>query len=384
MRKVLLIGIDGIYNYGCEAIVRGTVQILRQCYPFLDITYVSYNYEYDAERLKDLSIKILNRKHSNKRWSVRNICRNLLSLIGLRYNTYDFPSLTDGFDALFSIGGDIYTLNFKGGYDYSLPYFIDKCVKRNPTLKYILWGASVGPFTKNKKAEEYYKQHLTSAHLIVVRELESKKYLESLGLKERVVFAPDPAFFVPFENVSSQKNNKITIGINLSPLSALYTYGDIEKAIDIQKTTIEDMVNLHNVDVILIPHVIAPNNFDNDLWFLNRIYQSISTPIKGRIKLIDTDDGFIGRKEILKELDYMIAARMHCAINASTCGIPTLFLSYSAKAKGMAEYLYGDISQCRPLDVFENHNEIMELYRARKQPKSLSKIQAFPFEKLLK
>ena len=29
MEKVLLIGIDGVYNYGCEAIVRGTVEILK-------------------------------------------------------------------------------------------------------------------------------------------------------------------------------------------------------------------------------------------------------------------------------------------------------------------------------------------------------------------
>ena len=29
MKNVLLVGIDGVYNYGCEAIVRGTVKILK-------------------------------------------------------------------------------------------------------------------------------------------------------------------------------------------------------------------------------------------------------------------------------------------------------------------------------------------------------------------
>lgn len=383
MKKILLIGIGGVYNYGCEAIVRGSVEILRQCFPFIEITYVSYNYEYDADRLKDLNIKILNRKHSNKRWTVKNIYKKILSYVGLKYNIYESPSITDGYDAVFSIGGDIYTLDYKGGYNYSLPYFIDKSIKRNPTLKYILWGASVGPFSKNKKAEKYFKKHLSRAHLIVAREEVTRNYLEALGIKDNVVFAPDPAFFVPFENSTSHKNTKITIGINLSPLSALYTYGDIEKAIEIQKNTIEDIVNLHNVDVVLIPHVIAPNNTDNDLWFLNRIYQSISNVNKDRIKLIDTDDGFIGRKEILKDLDYMIAARMHCAINAISCGVPTLFLSYSAKAKGMSKYIYGDESQCQPLEVFENPNAIIKLFRNKKTPRNICSIQDFSFKEIL-
>ena len=43
MEKVLLIGIDGVYNYGCEAIVRGTVEILKAVNPKIEVTYASYN-----------------------------------------------------------------------------------------------------------------------------------------------------------------------------------------------------------------------------------------------------------------------------------------------------------------------------------------------------
>ena len=44
MRNVLLIGIGGVYNYGCEAIVRGTVNILKSINPEVKISYASYNY----------------------------------------------------------------------------------------------------------------------------------------------------------------------------------------------------------------------------------------------------------------------------------------------------------------------------------------------------
>lgn len=51
MEKVLLIGIDGVYNYGCEAIVRGTVEILKAVNPKIEVTYASYNFEDDRKRL---------------------------------------------------------------------------------------------------------------------------------------------------------------------------------------------------------------------------------------------------------------------------------------------------------------------------------------------
>lgn len=38
----------------------------------------------------------------------------------------------------------------------------------------------------------------------------------------------------------------------------------------------------------------------------------------------------------------VLAARMHCAINALAAGVSTILISCSQKAKGMAEYFYGN------------------------------------------
>ena len=51
MKNVLLIGIGGVYNYGCEAIVRGTIEILRNVDPAIKISYASYNYEDDVQNV---------------------------------------------------------------------------------------------------------------------------------------------------------------------------------------------------------------------------------------------------------------------------------------------------------------------------------------------
>ena len=39
--RIALYGIGGLYNYGCEAIVRGTVSIIRQIASDVQIVYYS-------------------------------------------------------------------------------------------------------------------------------------------------------------------------------------------------------------------------------------------------------------------------------------------------------------------------------------------------------
>ena len=89
MKNVLLIGIGGVYNYGCEAIVRGTVNILKTINPNVHISYASYNYEDDVRRLADCDIRIVKRKRIG-RWSWRNVLRKLLSYVNISYTiAYD-------------------------------------------------------------------------------------------------------------------------------------------------------------------------------------------------------------------------------------------------------------------------------------------------------
>ena len=56
--KVGLYGIRGVYNFGCEAIVRGACKFIHKLYPDAEIIYFSYNYDYDVEILKNLELKV--------------------------------------------------------------------------------------------------------------------------------------------------------------------------------------------------------------------------------------------------------------------------------------------------------------------------------------
>lgn len=59
----------------------------------------------------------------------------------------------------------------------------------------------------------------------------------------------------------------------------------------------------------------------------------------------------------------VIAARMHCGINAIICGVAAIFLSYSEKSRGMSKLVYGKDVACVPLEDFneENINGIIDL-----------------------
>ena len=55
----LLYGIHGLYNYGCEAIVRGTMAILRDKWPECEIVYASRRPEEDKDILKGEPINVI-------------------------------------------------------------------------------------------------------------------------------------------------------------------------------------------------------------------------------------------------------------------------------------------------------------------------------------
>lgn len=82
--------------------------------------------------------------------------------------------------------------------------------------------------------------------------------------------------------------------------------------------------------------------------------------------------------------DFVIAARMHCAVNAVSTGVPALFLAYSEKAKGMAEYVYGSNEPVIPLMDFENTSKISYLLDNWKYSLNLSSLRAFNFKNVLK
>ncbi len=369
--NILLIGIGGVYNYGCEAIVRGTEKIIHREYPDAKIIYASRRVADDIMRLKGSDIHIVERGQF-RRYSAKNICRKLLSLVGFKWGPMvESLALLKDVDAVFSIGGDIYTLDSNGDYSMSFPKFGDAVEKQG--IPYILWGASVGPFTENPKVEKSLAGHLRGLSLITARERATVDYLQELGVCNNVVSCADPAYVVAGEIKTGAKGqgDKFLIGINLSPLSIHYTDSSEEDAIHEQAKIIEGLITAFDARIVLIPHVVSDfNEGDDDLRYLGKVKRAIVSKHQGSVALLDTDLGFVGVKQELIKCDVVIAARMHCAINALAAYVPVILLAYSRKAVGMCQYVYGNDDWVLSLNMFAQKGLLEEKVSSMKNHES--------------
>ena len=340
--RIGLYGISGVYNFGCEAIVRGAVNLISSIHPTAMITYYSYSMEYDTKALSDLNIRIVG-VSTNKKISRRlnNKIRTLLHL-DRRQLFFDYKRIIDENDIIMSIGGDIYTIpkyvrqQKKYSYYNPLVDFCDRAILCGK--KVVVYGGSIGPFGEYRQAVDYYAKYLKKYSLILCREFESIHYLNELGV-DNVLFFPDPAFQVRNTIVDNVKRRRFAI--NFSPLSYMECYGTIDKDVYIRLANlIDQIIEKYDVEILLVPHVVAEDPIDNDALFLGEIFKLVSN--KDSVVMADFEGGFLGIKKQLETCIITVAARMHCAINSIVENIPTIFLSYSQKSIGMAEYIYGD------------------------------------------
>ena len=351
--RILLIGIGGVYNYGCEAIVRGTERVLHEQWPEARIVYASCRPAEDGARLRGCPVEIVPRKCIG-RYSARNVLRKLLSGAGIAwYPISDPPAMADGYDAVLSIGGDIYTVRPNGVGHRGFLRFGDECEKRG--VPYVLWGASVGPFPQGSETERVFTEHLKNISLIAVREPATVDYLRARGICDNVVPCADPAYVVAPEITAGPvpERHRLTIGVNLSPLSALHAGYSLEESLQVQARTLQALIEALDLQVVLIPHVVCERVERDDDWrYLQRLGRAMGSEYQGSVTLLGHDLGFVGTKMELRKCDLVLAARMHCAINALAAHVPTILLSYSRKAVGMCQYVYGNSEWTVPLTEF--------------------------------
>ena len=343
MMRIGLYGIYGVYNFGCEAIIRGAYKLIKNLYFDADIIYFSYNYEFDRNALKDIDIDI-RPVITNKKFRDR-VNNKMCALMNLekRVLFFDYAQIINSVDMIFSIGGDIYTipevLRNNNAYPYynSLVDFCDRAIVAGKEV--VVYGASVGPFGNYQKAVDYYKRNLDKYKMIICREQISIEYLKNLGL-ENVCFFPDPALQVKCEDTKNVEPRYI--GINLSPLSVHEIYGDygVDNCRRLAKL-LDDIYEATKKELLFIPHVLSKYEGDNDLEFMKRLLDLMKPQNQQYVKFADSQGGFLGLKPQLKQCYIVVSARMHCAINAIVENIPALFLSYSQKSIGMCEYIYG-------------------------------------------
>ena len=350
-------GIDGVYNYGCEAIVRGTVRILKSGWPDCRILYASRRPAEDRKALEDVNLEFVGTS-ANISFAKRLVNKGLrVTGVPFRMRVRRYYDWLEDVDCVLSIGGDMFTLSpeAESAREFAAPERARHIMDSGKPL--VLWGASVGPFEANPRAVRVYSEVLKRMSLIAARGRLTVDYLAQLGIVRSVRLVADPAFVMDADDSASAEygeagGSRRVLGVNLSPLSVHFV-DERKGRRSIPETQADVLVRLledRDIDILLIPHVICPwREVDDDYGYLRDIQTRIGDRFGSRVRLLPPDMGAPRTKGIISRCHALVAARMHCAIAGLSTGVPTLLLSYSRKALGMSDYVYGDQDRVLPV-----------------------------------
>jgi len=337
MDNFLFYGHGGSGNRGCEAIVKTSINILRNSN--INNKIILSTFDEEADKKAGLapngyiSDSFLRPKSMESYYAI--FCAKLLSrtdVVGkiMCKNLLKHLNNNRDYVLFFSIGGDNYCSE-NPTWLYTINEKIDKSDGRR-----ILWGCSLESETINDKMKRDLSKYclITSRESITYKALLDKR-IDNKNCRLKVY--PDPAFLL---NVDYSKSNEHladnVVGINLSPLVTFFeNQGNI-----VNKNyykLINYLLKSTDTNIALIPHVTIKGNSDYDMML--PLYNEFKAT--GRIRIIDNTYTASEYKGIISRCRMFIGARTHATIAAYSTCVPTLAVGYSVKARGIARDIFG-------------------------------------------
>ena len=348
--NILFYGNGSCGNHGCEAIVRGTVQLLGNAsYTVLsenisdDIRYglgnISEIIPAKEERRLDISFF--------KAYAKLKLTGNYTDMDGLYYMPV-IQRLSKHADVALSVGGDNYCYGDTAIYGY-----LNAAYQKNH-IKTVLWGCSIEP---DVVREPSVAEDLRRYGFVAAREIITYEAVKAIGAN--AIQMPDPAFHMRAEacKVDECFLKSDVIGINISP-HIIVSEGHCGVAYANYKALIQYILDNTDASIALIPHVVWASN--DDRIPLKQLYDDFDQ--NPRLILIE-DHTAPELKYIISKCSFFVGARTHATIAAYSTGVPTLVVGYSVKARGIARDLFGtEDGYVLPVQQLKESNELTQAF----------------------
>ena len=344
--KYFLFNHEGSKNHGCEAIVRGSMNIIENSDEKAEFVLSSYNPS-DDKIINNITVKAAKTRDLTK-------VEKLIAAVDLKINnseTYALqkmysPIVSDAedCDVCLSVGGDTYCY----GDNHGIQVLTRELKKRGK--KTVLWGASIG-------AEDLSERKLESLRdfdAIFTREPITYELLKANGANDNIYLFSDPAFCMervevePIDGFTREN----TLGFNISPLVAS---GDPRKK-EIAEDFLRFVFENTTMKVLLVPHVVEENN--NDYDFMKPIFEKFEHT--GRIAILPSDLEARQYKGYIAGTRFFVGARTHSTIAAYSSGVPTIALGYSVKARGIAKDIFGEEKYVLDIKAMTDYEELRD------------------------
>lgn len=216
--------------------------------------------------------------------------------------------------------------------------------------KIVIFSQSIGPF--RRITIPLARFCLNKADLIIIREKITKSYLERINIHNHLIhLGADIAFLLKpaprktvqeiflKEKINVNRTKYPIIGIGTS--ARIYRILGLNKAIylELMAKTADFLVEKLNAQVILVPHVIIPDKYEqqDDRFVAEKIHYLARN--KNRIKIIKNDYSPEELKGIIGRCKLFIGSRMHSNIASTSMYVPTIALSWSHKYRGIMKMM---------------------------------------------
>ncbi len=358
--KYFLFNHVGSLNHGCEAIVRGTVNIISNAdenssfilssfAPETDIGITGIETKFFSTRQLDFFEKLVSAFNVKLLGSEDYALKKMYS---------EIVAQAEDCDVCISVGGDTYCYGDNHGIQV-----LTRELKRSGK-KVVLWGASIG----EEDLTDEKLRSLSDFDAIFVREPLTYGLLTNKNANKNIFIYPDPAFCMERDAVKYvdgfTKEN--TLGLNVSPLVEGYN----PKITEITKDFIQYILENTTLKILLIPHVVEEGN--NDYDYMLKFYEEFSG--SERVNILPPDLNAKQYKGYISNTRFFIGARTHATIAAYSSGVPTAVLGYSVKSRGIAKALFGEekyVVNSRTLEtaqpIIDEFNALVENEQAIKE-----------------
>jgi len=233
---------------------------------------------------------------------------------------------------------------------------------------FYLFPQSIGPF-KSIFSRAIARIILKDTKLVAVRESYSLKNVILLGVNEnKVHFIPDMSFWSPIisntdatkllknANIDKNDSSRKLVGLMLSV--NFLTKRKTAMPLQTVANTIDRLIDELGVDVILVPHGTALDNFSFDSRALSIRTQKM---LKNRDHAVVLTNEYTVEElwGIIGMCDIVISTLTHPVMSSLRQGVPVIALSYSHKTQGimqlfqMEKYLlkYDDFSDTALVEI---------------------------------
>lgn len=371
MKKILIIVCSGTFNRGTEALVRGTVILLKEAFGDISVTLSSSTPKDDAK----INVPYISSHIPRVPQDIKSKLKNRMWKFLTGKNECYFSQLVkcaQKHDLVIVVGADNYDVAYGS---FKALHVLNTSLKKKCRGKLFLYDCSLN---KDSVTEQFIEE-AKMFDAFSVREHQTLENLKGKYNEKNLYYFPDPAFIMPPQSVELPeywKTNNM-VGVNLSTLIVGSSYGSglHDKLIGAYKYMMDKIMEETQFDIVLIPHVMKRK----DLAILEEIKELYKS--NGRVHLISNEDYKSPElKYIISNCRFFVGARTHATIAAYSSCVPTLVLGYSTKSIGIAKDLFGteegyvisvkDVKQKEDLwsglkNIMQNEKEIKALLQEK-------------------